>query len=287
MYADVNEVGLAIAHYLKRVALWGIFCVLFALYLSTTVPAQLLTARDQPLPSFEVATIRPSAPDDQRGESIQVAPMRFRIQNATVSELIQFAYDIVSDKQLLNEPRWASVEKFDVDAKIDDAEATATKKLQPSQQMNRYKLMLQSLLKERLSLKVHAQTEQLFLYALEAAKGGPKLTPTSTPQDLPNLSGWSRGSVVGHAVTMSLFSQGLSGRDDVGGHIVVDSTGLDGNYDFTLRWTPTASLGVTSREDIDAPLSTALREQLGLKLTARRLPTRVLKIDQVEHPSAN
>lgn len=261
--------------------------MLFAFDLSTTVRAQLLAARDQPLPSFEVATIRPSAPDDQRGESIQVAPMRFRIQNATVSELIQFAYDIVSDKQLLNEPRWAGVEKFDVDAKIDDAEATATKKLQPLQQMNRYRLMLQSLLKERLSLKVHAQTEQLFLSALEAAKGGPKLTPTLTPQDLPNLSGWAGGSVVGHAVTMSLFSQGLSGRDDVGGHIVADSTGLDGYYDFTLRWTPAASLGVTSREDIDTPLSTALREQLGLKLTARRLPTPVLKIDQLEHPSAN
>ncbi len=214
--------------------------------------------------------------------------MRFRIQNATVSELVQFAYDIVSDKQLLNGPHWTSVEKFDVDAKIDDAQVTATKKLPPSQQMNQYRLMLQSLLKERFALKVHAQTEELSVFALEVARGGSKLTPTATPQELPNLSGWSIGSVVAHAVTMSLLSQGLSGRDDVGGRIVIDATGLNGNYDFTLRWTPTASLGGSSLDDAtDAPLSTALREQLGLKLTARRLPTRVLSIDQVQHPSAN
>jgi len=110
---------------------------------------------------------------------IQIAPTRFRIQDASASELIRFAYAIRSEKQVQHGPRWTIVEKFDVEAKIDDAQAVTAKKLSPSLQMNQYRLMLQSLLKERFVLKIHTQTEELPVYALEISKGGPKLTPAA------------------------------------------------------------------------------------------------------------
>lgn len=256
-------------------------CVLCA----TVVCAQLLPPSGQPLPSFEVATVRP-AKAERAGVSFQVAPMRFRAEYATLADLATFAYDIRSSDQIRNVPRWASVERFDIDAKIDDAQASATKKLAPSQQIDQYRLMLQSLLKERFGLEVQTRMGEMSIYALEVAKGGPKLTTTAAPLNLPNLSGWSRGIVEAHGVTMSALSEGLSGRDDVGGRIVIDATGLKGSYDFTLRWTPT-SFDALSSDAAGVPLSTALREQLGLKLTARKASVRVLIIDHLKHPSPN
>lgn len=256
------------------------FCVLRA----AVAYAQLLPPSSQPLQSFEVATVRP-AQSDHAGVSFQVAPMRFRAEYATLTDLIAFAYDVRSNDQIQKAPRWASAERFDVDAKIDDAEASATKKLSPSRQIDQYRLMLQSLLKERFGLDVHTQMEELSVYVLEVAKGGPKLVAATTPLNLPNLSGWSKGIVDAHAVTMSLLSQGLSGRDDVGGRIVIDGTGLKGSYDFTLQWAPTSFN--TSSDAAGESLSTALREQLGLRLTAQKAPARVLIIDHLEHPSPN
>lgn len=248
--------------------------------------AQLLPS--QPLPAFEVATVRPSQ-SQSAGVGFQVAPLHFRAENATVSDLIAFAYDLRSEAQLQGAPHWATSERFDLDAKIDDAQADETKKLTPSKQIDQYSLMLQSLLGERFLLQVHQRMQELPVYALEVAKGGPKLTPTASSQALPKLSGWSKGRVDAHAVPMSLFCQGLSGRDDLGGRIVIDATGPKGSYDFTLRWMPSAILAAdASTSDNSAlPLSTAIREQLGLKLTARRAKASVLIVDRIEHPSAN
>ncbi len=75
---------------------------------------------------------------------------------------------------------------------------------------------------------------------------------------------------------------------------VLDKTGLTGNYDFDLRWTPDGS---TIREpgDPDEPrpdpsgpsIFTAVQEQLGLKLESAKGPVEVLVIDHVEKPDAN
>ena len=69
------------------------------------------------------------------------------------------------------------------------------------------------------------------------------------------------------------------------GRFVVDKTGLSGTFEITLEYAP-QSLFVAG--DSDGPqLTTALREQLGLQLTAERAPLHVLVIDHVEHPTEN
>jgi uncharacterized protein (TIGR03435 family) len=68
------------------------------------------------------------------------------------------------------------------------------------------------------------------------------------------------------------------------GRIVVDKTGLNGNFTFKLEWTP------DSVRDADAtapPLFTALTEQLGLTLEATKEPVDVLVIDSVQRPTEN
>ena len=76
---------------------------------------------------------------------------------------------------------------------------------------------------------------------------------------------------------------------------VVDQTGLQGKYDFTLAWTPDESqftqLGERVKPPSDASeapgLFTAMQEQLGLKLSAEKTAVDVMVIDRVEQPSPN
>ena len=90
-----------------------------------------------------------------------------------------------------------------------------------------------------------------------------------------------------------LVAQSLS---NLLGRPVKDETGLNGYYDFRLEWTPDESeparilddVGTLTPRDHDAPsIFTAIQEQLGLKLEARKLPVEVLVIDHVESPSEN
>ena len=65
----------------------------------------------------------------------------------------------------------------------------------------------------------------------------------------------------------------------------MDQTGLQGRYDFQLKW----SRDESSTADPNAlpGLFTAIQEQLGLKLVPVKAPADVIVIDHVERPSAN
>jgi len=81
----------------------------------------------------------------------------------------------------------------------------------------------------------------------------------------------------------------------------VDDTSLAGRYAFALTWTPGegevspfASMPpelrarMAGQTDPNGPsLTTALDEQLGLRLQPRRVPLEFLVIDAVERPTAN
>jgi len=72
--------------------------------------------------------------------------------------------------------------------------------------------------------------------------------------------------------------------DYVAGRVVVDRTGLNGRYEFTLRFTPP---GAPAGGDDRPGLFTAIQEQLGLRLEATRAPVDTFVIDHVERPTAN
>jgi uncharacterized protein (TIGR03435 family) len=148
------------------------------------------------------------------------------------------------------------------------------------------------------------------VYALVVAKGGPKLTPTTLPpydpekQDDTRVNGstpvGTRGSrmpepgvfiATGQPIAVIL---GILSRE-LGGQIVLDQTGLKGEYDLTLKWTPDAGASIPSANQETAPLPdpsgasifSALQEQLGLKLEAKKAPVDVLVITHVERLSGN
>lgn len=267
--------------------------------------AQLVRAPDGAAPSFEVATVR-SSRADATGTNYHLSTSRFQAENAPLTALIRFAYDIKSDDQLPKDPRWIASERFDVDAKVNDAETEAMTKIPPDQKFLRFRLMLRSLLEDRFKLKVRTSMKELPVYALVVTKDGPKLNSLNLPsrdqtRRMPTLVGGSRGELKAGAVSMAMFSRWLSGREETENRVVIDATGLNGAFDFTLNWTPEnrralqpngagTGSGPVSTGSIDTPglsLFTALQEQLGLKLESRKAPIEVLVIDHVEQPSPN
>ncbi len=237
-------------------------------------------------PSFEVATIKPSKPDDQR-KAFLVQGRRFKIINQPLVQILCFSYDVQA-KQLIGLPPWAETDKYDIDAEPDGEGAPSGKQ---------WKGMLQKLVTDRFKLTFHRDKQELSVYVLSVAKGGPKLTKSEgDPNGLPGL--FFRGKLGDLGVrnaNMADFT-GLM-QSAVLDRPVIDQTELSGRYDFTLVWTPDdsqfAGMGVKipppAADDGKAPpnLYTAIQEQIGLKLDATKAPADVMVIDHVEKPSEN
>jgi uncharacterized protein (TIGR03435 family) len=197
--------------------------------------------------------------------------------NVPLQLLLREVYG-VEDDQIAGAPSWVNSEKYDIDAKVNEADVAKLQKLNIDQR----KLMLQPLLADRFELKFHRGTKDLPLYALVIAKNGPKLQE-SNPDDPNGLKGtqvrlMGRGHIKAQGISMAVFIHEMSRQLD---RTVVDKTGLTGNYDFTLQWTPDE--GEPSGPSIFA----AIQEQLGLKLESQKDGVEMLFIDHIEKPLEN
>jgi uncharacterized protein (TIGR03435 family) len=233
----------------------------------------------------------------------------------------------VTDSQISGGPGWLNSEKFDIEAKADDSSIAEPWKLSEEQRklaQDRSKRMLQALLADRFKLTLHRETKELPVYALVVAKNGPKIQQASTdelrpanakePQDFrkgppngPILKGrglfMRPGQLTGTAAPLTLLAETLSNQPELG-RIVLDKTGLQGNYDFTLKWALDERQNQMFRgpgdggkegpgsdnappPDSGPSLFTAIQEQLGLKLESQKGPVEILIIDGAERPSEN
>lgn len=235
-------------------------------------------------PSFEVATIKPSKPDEQRRYLVWTG-RRMETVNTTLSFLISFAYGMHA-KQIIGLPPWADTEKFDITGQPDLEGRPSDKQL---------KGMVQKMLADRYKLAFHNDKKELSVYVLSVTKTGDKLTKdTGDPNGLPSLFFQGLGKLNVRNATMKDFT-GLM-QNAVLDRPVVDQTGLTGRFDFKLNWTPDDSQfgGMGAKvppptDGADAPpnLYTAIQEQIGLKLDATKAPADVLVIDHVEEPTPN
>ncbi len=247
-------------------------------------PPKLVPMAANADPSFEVATIKPSKPDEP-GKMITVRAARLKTINMTLGDLISFAYDVHA-KQVVGGPDWMASEKFDIDAQPDTPGSPNRLQLQT---------MLQKLLADRFQLKFHRDKKDLSAYVLTVAKSGPKLKKSEgDPNGLPGLFFRGLGVLTVQNATMPDFTHLM--QSAVMDRPVVDQTALAGRWDFVLKWTPDESqfsgMGMkvpppSEAADAPPPLFTAIQEQLGLKLDAGKVPVEVLVLDRVEKPSEN
>ncbi|MDE3105375.1 MAG: TIGR03435 family protein, partial [Acidobacteriota bacterium] len=282
--------------YKYTLVLLGICTVLtpFVIGVMTGQSARAEITHEAARPKFDIATIKPSAP--QTKLSVLFAPGgRLVINHATLRFLIKIAYD-VGDDQITGEPAWMDTQRFDIEGKPDtpfggDPHNMTTDERRVFQEQVR--LRLQSLLADRFKLVFHTQSKDVPIYALIIDKSGPKME-VAVGSNVPNDIHGGRGEVIATSANMETLARFLGEQS---GRPVFDMTGLKNNYKFRLEWTPDTSqaLGVpdaTSNSQALADptgtsLFTAVQQQLGLKLQARKAPADLLTIDSANRPVEN
>lgn len=218
---------------------------------------------------FEVATIKPTSPDEAGSGSsgIKTGKGRASAKNVTLKRCIVGSYHI-GPGQVIGGPNWIDSASFDIEAKaaepIDD-DAVLDK-------------MMQALLRERFHLKVHNETREMRAMVLEVAKGGPKLQKAAGGDASTNAS---RGRMTLKNTTMDGLAERLARITTLP---VVNQTGINGIFDMTLTWTPDTELPLVPA---GPHLVTAIQEQLGLRLQTNKAQVQVLVIDRAEKPDEN
>jgi uncharacterized protein (TIGR03435 family) len=265
-----------------------VVCVVVALGIGhTSAFAQATTTAAAP-PRFEVASVKPSAPNASSGIFGSIPGMRpqgaggIAVSNMPLRLLVRMAYG-VQDFQLVGGPSWQMSSKFDITAKAPEGTTKGMQDLLP---------MMKALLADRFKLKTHTETRELPTYALIVARSDGKLGPDIKPSssDCSNaaadaqkraeelakgggaelLSRLAKGETIpcmlmpainpsnptagfglrGNGQAMSGLTQLLT---QVTGRIVHDKTGLTGLYDFELRFDPQVLMAMLPQLGISMP----------------------------------
>ena len=214
---------------------------LVSLLTIATLHAQILHAT-APLPSFEVATIKPRDP-----KVMMMPPASRDIVRAigTPRGLVARAYNVTSAtaQRVLGGPNWIDDNDkavYVVEGKISEDVYAELQKLTGDERSKQNNLMLQSLLADRFKLKVHFETRELPVYELVLAKGGSKLKENPNPA-AGNAIIRNKGQLhelQGKALPVKVLIGMLMNPAEVGGRMVVDKTGLTGVYDVVFDWQP-------------------------------------------------
>jgi uncharacterized protein (TIGR03435 family) len=248
-------------------------------------------AAPKPLPEgtkleFEVASIKPSQAPQRVAAGFNVTATQLRSPNISVAGLLTFAFELHLS-QVSGLPGWAETEGYEIVARLPQGGDPSDSQL---------RTMLKNLLQSRFGLSFHMEKRELSVYAIGIGKkglAGIKMTP-STGSGL-NMGSQGPARVRFRGATMGNLAIQLQLR--VLDRPVVDQTGLQDRYDFTLDWRPdefqfpsfsAAQRAAAAAANDGLPdLFTAFQEQLGLKLEATKAPATVLVIDKVSKPSEN
>lgn len=246
---------------------------------ATTVPADS--------PKYEIADIHKSPPlNNPVFNGGFLGGGRYFLRQATLADLITTAYSLRNSDYVQGGPPWLDWYRFDIEAKV-PAGTTQEKA----------RLMLQDLLANRFKLVTHPGNAMVPAFLMTAVNGKPNVK-ASGPTDSGSCQRQNQpGSESGPSLTITLVCRGATfssladalNADGGGGYLsypVIDTTSLNGPYDFDLKWTPKYSL--TRVGPSAANIFQALVQQLGLKIEFKTTPRPGLVVDSVnDAPTPN
>ena len=196
-------------------------------------------------------------------------------------ELIRFAYG-VKDFQIQSAPKCVDSARFDIVAKTAGGQASG---------LDDEKSLVREFLGDRFQLRVHRGSKQMPVYLLVVAKDGPKL---AAHNDAGPKTRGGCGRLVGRGVTADSIASMLARQLD---REVVNRTGLPGQYDMQLDFTPNSGPCRPANDTANGPATmdptglpsiyAALQQQLGLKLESGKGAVGLLVIDRVARPAEN
>src|SRR5258706_2976313 len=233
----------------------------------------MLSAHPAAVTRFEVAAIKPTPPEQWSDPSGGTSGNgRYNMHNRTLRDYIWRAYFVTSDR-VVGGPVWLGCDRFDIEANaeqpVDDDALMA---------------MLRTLLEERFNLKIHREKRPGHALVLRVAKDGPKVARggAGAPKYY-NAHDHLDAANLPVIELVRILSRDLKLP-------VMDETGLEGAFTFTLHWNPDRA---DAAGPDDAPvvlrseISRAMAAQLGLMLEHRQIRLDTVVIDRAEKPSAN
>lgn len=235
------------------------------------------------VPTFDVATIKPQAPDE-KGFAFLINRGNFIGRGLTLEKLMTISMKL-NAAQIIGLPDWATTDKYNIDAKPDTPGQPSPKQFFDA---------VAKLAAERFSLKYHTEKRTMTAYSLTEAKGGIKMKLSQGGGDYPGFGLPPSRLFISNA-TMTEFAAFL--QSDMFDHPVVNQTNLGtARYSGTLKYQmddnqlmkmglkapPTSDDG-----DTPPPLITALAQEFGLKLESGKIPVDVIVVDSVSKPADN
>jgi uncharacterized protein (TIGR03435 family) len=289
-------------------------------FILAAVMAAAQSPAARPTEEFEVASVKPSAPVPPNG-GVYFGPVRggpgtpdpelITWSYARLRDLLMTAYNVKNYQ--LSGPAWLNTERYDVVARVP---AGATKE--------QVSVMWQRLLADRFGVMVHHESREFQVEELVIDKGGSKLKetawdptsplPPGPPQRDNNGGLTSPGQVVMiyprengasfHTVAKAQpISQLTATLGNALNRPVLDKTGLTGKYDYTMDYMLDQGVGppppppgnVTgpgavplNASEAAADITTAVQQQLGLRLVPNKAMIDVVVVDKAEKvPTAN
>ncbi|MCU1327082.1 MAG: hypothetical protein JWN34_2452 [Bryobacterales bacterium] len=240
--------------------------------------------------TFEVASVKPSNPpsDKRNWSSFDTAGNGLRATNVSAMQLIRLALN-AQDYQISGGPGWLRDDRFDVTTRNDVTEADIPRSDRKGQQAQvaRMQSRVRHLLEERFGLVIREQMKELPAWVLTVDKGGLKLKASeSTKGNIRAESGKAGASLRAEGISIDNLCEHLAGVLE---RPVVDETGLDGVYDFELKYAlETSATGKEGGdENLGPSLFTAVRETLGLRLTAKKASVKSWVIESIRKPTEN
>ena len=265
-----------------------------ALALLATLPTAALVAAQSPL-AFDAASIRRSERlDEVMNVGIQPGGA-LRSTNLPPFVLIWLAHGVQAH-QVVDAPDWLRTERYDITARPPDGVAASPESLFA---------MIRALLEDRFALRVRRETRPMPVYRLVRTGNspGPGLRQVTTDCATQLKTGSTGPADDGRAASGKCTLSTAPGRLTIFGYplrvltaslgpfvdrTISDETGLSGNWEVRLEWTPDRLARDAPAPASDAPtLFTAIQEQLGLRLEAARGPAEVLVIESVARPTPN
>jgi bla regulator protein blaR1 len=274
---------------------WGKTMLAATAVTAVSAPFLIGVLRAQTLPpapafGYEVVSVHrsdPAATGAQLGRGPQNG---WRSQNTPVMMLLTVAYDI-ADYQVIGAPAWVNSDRYDVTFTPDKPQAPPGRGA-PQKDRQAYLIgnrqRLQAVLRDRFGLVLRVETHELPLYVLRQAKSGSRLSPHA--EGAPGLIQFHPGSIAAVDASTDILAKLLSSEFHCPVH---DETGLTGQYDFKLDWTPDpdaspdAAPAGLSTPATGASIFAAVTEQLGLRLESKKGPVQVYVIEKIERPAEN
>jgi uncharacterized protein (TIGR03435 family) len=246
---------------------------------------------------IEVVSVKPT-PAGTAGGSFGNRPGGGVVtSNMPMSSLISLAYQLTDSNAIEGAPAWFFREGFDVNAKYAGQP--------PADQL---RVAWRKVFADRFKLQARLETRDVPAFAVVLARPGQPLpagmtriatdcvalrearqrgetppTPALTPAGAaPCGARYSGGQIVSSGMPIAQFVRSIQAS---AGRIMIDRTGLEGDYEFTFKYASPQAGGAPPDADAGPDLFTALREQLGLAVEPTRTTSEFLIIEHIERPT--